>query len=411
MSTKYLPPLIFLVASCGDGAPSVEYSTEPARFAVVRSDYQSTSIALLDAAGQTVDPAVFSSASAPPGLVAPLSGDVVLPSGTLGADGTFAVIDRYLTDVVTRLALPGGEVIGQVRVAPSTADFSTNPQDIVVVNETSAWVSRYSVDEDDVAGRGSDLLEVDLASYRQTGRRVSLASLTTTVSGDIPIYPRPSRMVRVGQTLVVGLDLASADFLEAGPGAVALVRLDDLSVTRFALPESLRSCGSVSAVPGVADRVVVACMGFPTLDAEPERIRTTSGVFSLRISASGVAEIVWSWRPEGAEPLAVSAVVPLDADRFVGVESGSTARGPDVAYVIDVASSAADPLLTAASPYSLGRAGWDPDTGRILLPERSAGHAGIHRILSISTGFELEGVVRFEDGPLPPAAISLLESN
>ncbi|UCF46802.1 MAG: hypothetical protein JSU89_06365, partial [Myxococcales bacterium] len=122
------------------GTPALDPLDGTPRYAVVSSDFSSSSIAMLDADFVAMDESWLNSGTTYPGLVATLSGDVVLPNRQAG-DGTFAVIDRFFTDVVTRFFVPTGNLNGQVRTHGDVGEtgFSSNPQDFIFVDADSAW--------------------------------------------------------------------------------------------------------------------------------------------------------------------------------------------------------------------------------------------------------------------------------
>ena len=77
---------------------------------VVRSDYGSSALALLDENAQVVDDDWVDSGTRVSSLVTGLSGDVVVPSTPLGG---VAWIDRYAVDVLT-IATSDGSSVRQV---------------------------------------------------------------------------------------------------------------------------------------------------------------------------------------------------------------------------------------------------------------------------------------------------------
>ena len=153
-----------------------------------------------------IDESWLNSGTTYPGLVATLSGDVVLPNRQAG-DGTFAVIDRFFTDVVTRLFVPSGNLNGQVRTHGDVGDtgFSSNPQDLIFVDPDSAWIPRYESNLNPSAAaevQGNDLIEVNPSDMSLTGARIDLSSLNTTGNVTMPdgpveveVFARPSRGV------------------------------------------------------------------------------------------------------------------------------------------------------------------------------------------------------------------------
>ena len=80
------------------GTPALDSLVAMPRYAVISSDLlNSSSIAMLDENFAVLDESWLNSGTTYPGLVATLSADVVLPNRQAG-DGTFAVIDRFLSE-------------------------------------------------------------------------------------------------------------------------------------------------------------------------------------------------------------------------------------------------------------------------------------------------------------------------
>ncbi len=168
------------------GSSALDPLSSTPRYAVLSSDFSSSSIAMLDADFVTIDGSWISSGTTYPGLVATLSGDVVLPNRQAG-DGTVAVIDRFFTDVVTRFFVPSGNLNGQLRTQGDIGDsgFSSNPQDFIFVDPDSAWVPRYesNLNPDAIPeNQGNDLFEVNPSDMSATGDRIDLSSLDTTAT-------------------------------------------------------------------------------------------------------------------------------------------------------------------------------------------------------------------------------------
>src|SRR4029078_9182961 len=84
----------------------------------------------------------------------------------------------------------------------------------------------------------------------------------------VPALARPSKLVRLGDFVVVGLSRLSAGFDAIGPGMVAFVDLGKRSVRGVAI-EGLSNCSQVVPVPDDATRVAVACAGFLHADPRP----------------------------------------------------------------------------------------------------------------------------------------------
>ncbi len=385
----FLIGLVLAAMGCGEASPVVGgvAALEPLdampRYAVVSSDFSSSSIAMLDRDFAVIDDSWLSSGTTYPGLVATLSGDVVLPNRQAG-DGTFAVIDRFFTDVVTRFFVPSGALNGQVRTHGElgNAGFSSNPQDFIFVNEKSAWVPRYESNLDPTASpenKGNDLFEIDPTDMSRTGARIDLSSLdtTATVMGDggptqVDVFARPSRGVLVGSTLVVGLDRISASFDAAGPGMVAVVGLEDSSVEGLQL-EGLKSCGNTVPVLGAPGKVVVACVGFAQPFGDEPQVRASSGIVLLDVGESGVAiERIWRVADHPGSAIAVNSIAAIAPERIVGVATGDFATTVDALYAIDLATGAQELVYESTDSFVIGVAAYDPESEMLYVPDAAA---------------------------------------
>ena len=395
---------------CGqiDGSP---------RFAVVLTDFQSTSIGLLDSQGETLTECWIDSGSRAANLVATLSGDVVLATEQ-PADG-LAVIDRFGTDVYSQVSLDSPTVLGQVRLQDPDVSgaFSANPHDALMSGPTSVWISRYAGNADPNApplARGSDLLEIDLTTYTRTGGRISLEAFITSVTVATDngaqtklAYPRPSRMVRVGRTAIVGLARMTLDFDGAGPGAVAVVDLDARSARLLELPLGVANCGRVVPVPGRSDRVAVACGGFSVpFDDEPV-VRETSGLFMLDVEGSTVS-VALAWRPnaDAGRPLAIAEAVAID-ERTMGAVDYGAGDVPDGFYLIDLVTGQAQHLFDSAGSFQIGSAAINA-SGRLVVPDVSV---GLRRFVRGGLGFGAIDPVFIDGGGvgLPPRRVYSIE--
>ncbi|MGB5285288.1 MAG: hypothetical protein WBN29_12305 [Polyangiales bacterium] len=387
-----LSALLLAAFGCGEGgsagtgsapgSPALDPLSSTPRYAVVSTDFSSSSIAMLDPDFAAIDQSWLNSGTTYPGLVATLSGDVVLPNRQAGY-GTVVVIDRFFTDVVTRFFVPSGNLHGQVRTHGDIGDsgFSSNPQDFVFVDEESAWVPRYESNLNPSANpdiQGNDLFEINPADMSATGARIDLSSLNTTAtagSGDdaveVEVFARPSRGVLVGSTIVVGLDRVSASFNAAGPGMVAVVDLDDESVEGLELP-GLKSCGHTVPVAGAPTKVVVACVGFAQPFGDEPQVRASSGIVLLDVAETGVRiEEVWRVSEHPTSEIAVNSVVAIDAQRVVGVASGDFAASNDSLYLIDLASGAQELVHESTSSFVIGLSAYDPRSEMLYVPDAS----------------------------------------
>jgi len=401
------------------GSPALDALSTTPRYAVVSTDFSSSSIAMLDADFVTIDESWLNSGTTFPGLVATLSGDVVLPNRQAG-DGTVSVIDRFFTDVVTRFFVPSGNLNGQVRTHGEIGDsgFSSNPQDLIFVSADSAWVPRFESNLDPAAApenQGNDLFEINPTDMSATGARIDLSALDTTVnvgSEDDPVYvevfARPSRGVLVGSTIVVGLERISANFDAAGPGMVAAVDLEDESVTGLEL-SGLKSCGHTVPVPGAPNKVVVACVGFAQPFGDEPQVRASSGIALLDVGEAGVTvEQTWMVADYPDSAIAVNSVIAIDAQRVVAVASGDFATRNDRLYSIDLTTGVQEPVHESTDSFVIGLPAYDPRSEMLYVPDAAAN--AVVEFASDAGGFVEVGSNTIAPGiGLPPTKVYLLD--
>jgi hypothetical protein len=401
------------------GTPALDPLDATPRYAVVSSDFSSSSIAMLDEDFGVIDESWINSGTTYPGLVATLSGDVVLPNRQAG-DGTFAVIDRFLTDVVTRFFVPSGNLNGQVRTHGDVGEtgFSSNPQDFIFVGEDSAWVPRYESNLNPSASaenQGNDLFEINPSDMSATGARIDLSSLNTiatvmTQDGpvEVDVFARPSRGVLVGSTIVVGLDRISASFDAAGPGMVAVVDLEDESVEGLELT-GLASCGNAMPVPGASTKVVVACVGFAQPFGDEPQVRASSGIVLLDVGETEVTiERLWRVADHPEAAIAVNSVVAIDEQRVAGVATGDFVTAVDTLYLIDLVTGVQELLRESTGSFVIGVSAYDLDSEMLYVPD--AAENAVLELAASEGGFIEVGSTEVAPGlGLPPTKVYLLD--
>jgi hypothetical protein len=401
------------------GSPALAHLDTHPRFAVLSTDFSSSSIAMLDEDFAIIDESWLSSGTTYPGLVASLSGDVVLPNRQAG-DGTFAVIDRFFTDVVTRFFLPSGNLNGQVRTHGEVGDsgFSSNPQDLIFVDADSAWVPRYELNLNPAASpenRGNDLFEINPSDMSATGARIDLSSLDTSAivivgegSQEVDVFARPSRGVLVGSTIVVGLDRVSAGFDAAGPGMVAVVGLEDDSVVGFEL-SGFKSCGNVVPVPEFPSKVLVACLGFAQPYGDEPQVRASAGLALLEVGAAGVeVERIWRVADHPSAAIAVNSVIAIDERRALGVATGNFVDTIDRLYLIDLVTGDQELVLESSGSFVIGLSAYDPDSQMLYVPD--ALDDAVIELAADDEGFiELSSTEIAPGLGLPPSKVYLLD--
>jgi hypothetical protein len=380
-------------------------------FVVVSGDFSSSAVSLLALDGTVLADTWLDSGTTAPGLVSTLSGDVDV--ATRSIRGGVNVIDRFTTNVISSWCFDGS-LVGQLR----DGTFESNLQDVVVLNDGEGWVSRREENpspDPEAMGldRGGDLLGFDPSTMSWDGRRIDLSSLGGIVSGldggaevDVQVWASPTRIVPVGDLLVVALDRI-ADVLGvprgAGEGAVAVVDLADLTVSSLEFP-GLRNCGSAQAIPGTGDEVVVLCQGYSDVAfADEPGVRASAGIVRLR-AVDGRLEVVTRWDvSEGDRPIVTGGLVALGGDRVVAVESF-----PRRLLEIDLATGMSRTVFEAAAdaPFpGVGQGALVGDT--LLVPDTSEDVRGLRRFTVDETLVEGDSI---EVGPetLAPVLVRAL---
>ena len=406
-----------LSAGCSEPSPvSIEGVTVGnLGFAVIASDYTVSSISLLDSEGLMAAPDFVNSGSASTGLVTALSGDVFLPTRS-GEPETLILIDRFRTDVLTRINIERGEVLGQVKTkSPNSPDderaFSSNPYDYIFMDEHNAWITRFGVNtaaDASAPNRGTDLFHIDPTSFERTGRRIDLAVLNASVQRLNPdtgestpaiAHARPARMVRLGNGyVVVGLGRLTIAFDAVAPGMVALVNLDSGEVQGVELAD-LQDCSQVVPVPGAPDRVAVACVGFFRGNR-----RAGAGLAIFRRQGAELQlEHVWRAAADDGAALSVYGLVALGGARVVAVAAGDTDESTqDGLYELDLETGAQKLIFRADGQFVLGDGAFNAEASVLLIPDASVDESlipirGVQRFSVSDDAIEALGVVEVDD--------------
>ena len=346
-------------------------------YAVISSDWSSTAISLLDVEGKVIADNYLNSGSTTAGLVATLSGDVELPRQS-GEHGVLVILDRFRTDVVTRIRLADGVVLGQVKAhtppeQDTTSSYSSNPHDYIYLDAETAYVTRSepNIDSHAIAvDRGDDMFRINPTTMQRTGDRIDLGVLDQRVmgpSGEVTAYSRPSRMVRLGRTVVVGIGRSTFDYRAVGDGVVALVDLDSKAVTGVPIPE-LKNCTDVEAVSNDADTVLVSCGGDWNTG-----IKATAGLALVGVS-NGAARIeqIWYAKDDAAVVPLTSSTVSLGGTLVGAAANDYSGNGTDVYAVLDLANGSKT-MIKSITPGKgvFGTPAYDAESGLLLLPDAS----------------------------------------
>jgi hypothetical protein len=315
-------------------------NTCPSALVVASTDYMSTNISVVSASGAVLSESIISSGSAPPGLSAALSGDVIPPLAP--TRGRIVLIDQFPNAVLTWVDPFTAAVLHQLNVGTG---FSANPHDYLEVSATKAYVTRFASNANpgkQAYDGGGDVLVINPKDFTITGR-VPFAT-------DGAFLPSPDRMMRVGSDVWVSLERFDADFKTAGDARVAGVSTaDDTMAWTLDLP-GVASCGGMAMAPA-GHVVALSCSGV-LMDADP---KPRSAIVLLDATARPPVEIrrVAAASQLGA-PLGFALAFASET-LLVGVALGDTTAGRnDVAYTLDLGSDTAHVLVDAGAAFAFG---------------------------------------------------------
>ena len=383
--------------------------------ALINSDYQSSSVALIDAAGQVASHHFISSASAPVALTAPLSGDMALPNSIIAGDEAI-LIDRFPASVLTWVRLSDASVRAQLDVSTG---FASNPQDVLPLADGRLYVSRFESHTNpgqQPYDAGGDLLIVAGDPPHIAGR----IDLQPALS-DAPGYlPRANAMAHVNGSVFVLLAAHNTGFGDAAPSR--LVRVDPASdnIQQVTVLTGLYGCTAlaVSSPSQPPLRMAVSCTG--RFDDAGEPVVTESGVAIL--DAEGTLQQVWMAPQSGVRGYG-QTVAWLDERHLLAVKLG-TSVGPEVVtdalVMVRIADGAVQTLLRSPTrPFELGQLTClHPIAGTGALPDAAAcgqcwladaERGALQRIAGPGEDVQLLTPIHIDDGVgLPPRGLGRL---
>lgn len=393
-------PVLLALAACAPPPPPDDAGLASG-IAVVASDYQSTTVSLIDPAdGTLAREACIDSGTTAPALSQALSGDVVLPSQPNG-QGELVLVDRG-NSVLTWVDPSDCRPLRQLAVGTG---FGANPHDLVTISATKAYVVRYERNDSPTPepgdfDDGEDLLVIDPSVPRVLGR-IDLSALAETVDG-VRLLARPERAVLAGGRVYVTLGHQSADFAAGGRGRIAVVDpASDAVVEVVDLPDSLRSCGSLDVAPdGLA--LAVACGG--TFGAAAQEAQSGLALVELSGTAPVVSRVVAA-TAFGESPLSFELVRWLGAGRVVVARVGSLGGPDDALFLVGPGAIEPSPAFAAGEPFVIGRvAVWaGAGAGRLFVPVASAVAPRLRMYVAGPDSLEFEGEIDATPGTgLPP---------
>jgi hypothetical protein len=379
----------FGLGGCGVAAPppetgGIEWDESDSSCArglgVIETDYASTNVSVLALDGSVLSSRFIGSSSASAGLAAALGGDVALPS-LPPIEPVMLLIDRLPGAVLTWVELRTGKVRAQLSVATG---FSSNPHDYVEVSSRKAYVTRYEHNFD--AGHepfdgGSDLLLVDPSKPEIIGR----IDLTPYVT-DAGFFPRPDKVLRVGDRLVVLLAAYDESFTHSAESRLALIDTESDEVVDTLTLSGLHGCGELALGPD-GKSLAVACAGEFGGDSVPDT--SSSGIALVRLAPSLTMVRTISADELGGDPVgygmdfaAQDTLLVSTLGRFEGPDGPARA---DRFVAVRLESGDVEVLLESdETPFSLGDIACAPAQNVCFAADASHEGGVVHR-------FEVEG--------------------
>jgi hypothetical protein len=335
------------------------------------SDYQSSSISLLDRDGRVVKDGCFNSGTGGPGLLMAASGDIALPS-QISPTSPITLIDRSYA----ALTWIDPVTCAPLRQLAVGTGFKANPHDYVEVSTSKAYVTRYEQNAAPTAAagdfdEGNDLLIVDPTQAKITGR-IDLGPFAPT-----GVLPRADRALLVEGKVFVSLNASNAKYGANATGRLVIVdpALDQV-VGTVDLPGT-KNCGAMAYVAG-SKKLLVACTG-DYADAKQAdasavvalNVGTTPPTVIGKVGASAVGGLIFS----------SSTVATLDGDSVLAVSMGDFSNTPpDKLWLLPQDGSAPSKIFDSAEAYSLGAVLVDVERGRVFLTDGTMLTAGSVRV-------------------------------
>jgi hypothetical protein len=392
-------------ASTADGAASlspidasaIDGGAVPVRgIVVIHSDYQSSSVSLLDRDGNLVKDGCLHSGSGTPGLSMTLSEDLALPSQS-PPGSPVVVIDRgnaTLTWLDPATCAPLGQM-------PVGTGFAANPHDYVALSGSKAYVPRYKPnavatptpgDFDD----GNDVLIVDPARQQITGR-IDLLPFTPA-----SVLPRADRALLVDGKVYLSLNAVDEKFKVYAMARVLTIDPTIDQVVGLVDVPGMQNCGAMTYLPS-EKKLLLACTGDYVSVAGSGIVALDLGVLPLAVAA------VLPAASAGGRAFSNAAVAALDGNTIFGVALGDFSdTPPDTLWLLALGGSPGTTVFDSAESFTLGSLLADVERGRVFVTDGTMQTPAWVRV------FERAGGVFHETNPiktnptqkLPPRALA-----
>lgn len=382
-------------AACGRGVFVVEEGV----------NYDSTNVALLSLTGGVLQGSVASSATASVGLTAPLSGDVVPPTGRLSGHEIVLIDHAQGTNRIVFVDIESAAATR--RFLPVGTGFWSNPYDYAPVSPAKAYVPRYG--ENDSPGAqpfdtGSDLLIVNPSSLSITG---SIDLRTALGKDSSHATANPASAVVVGDRTFVLLATLTA-FAGVFPSRVVAVDNETDTITDVLVLDGFENCSGLGVSPS-QKALAVFCSGSGSIQTSPTAL-DGSGVVLVDVNATPAVAKTFLAADLGKNRVGFygdfsseNALV-FQTFGYDDVDTGSSSK--DALLRLDI-ETGEHQLLLDGPPFSIGGIACDAACGACFVADSDRMGGVVHRYALDPSG-RLSGdrlIKAEQDVGLPPRTL------
>jgi hypothetical protein len=334
----------------------------PTGLAAINSDFSTTSLSILSAAGALVRAdCVDSATGANGGSSKTISGDAVMPSqpqlggGVVILDrgnGALTFVDPVQCRITRQIAIPGGA--------------NAYPHDLVILSDHKAYVTRYSKNlaATDPTLAGNDVSVIDPTSGAQTAR-IGLDAYASVVSG-ATILARPDRALIAAGKVVLSLDEIDAKYAAYGEGKIVVIDPATDQVTASVALTGLYDCEGMSYLESTKT-LLISCGG--PYAAQDRALRSGIAVVDLGASPPSLTRAISAVAFDD-RPINFSWVIGLPptagGTRAFAGTSDPTAGTPDALFAFDYVLGTATEFATSDA-FTFGQPAGLP--GLLLVPD------------------------------------------
>ncbi|MBN1961671.1 MAG: hypothetical protein JW841_12050 [Deltaproteobacteria bacterium] len=363
----------FTLAGCPEDENLLNKGGPASGIAVVNSDYESTSISLLNDDFTLAQSNCLSSGSQTPELSQALSGDVVLASTPKNDKSELVLIDRSNSAIIW-LNPVTCSVRAQLAVGTTgSGNFYANPRDVLTLSTTKAYVTRfaqnasYNSEEPDVNDleRGDDILIIDPSTPSIIGH-IDLSEIIAAVD-NASVLARPAQLMLIDNMVYLTLGRISAFYDTAAPSILIVIDSETDTITdSIELP--FLDCEAMAYI-NEAQNLIIACYGLYS-DSQPQS--ETAGIVAVDISVSPptIAKS-YNYNIFANRTVSGMTVAAMDSDQIFVVVMGNGDDQNDEIWRLSLNNDKVASVFTASGSWQLSSLFADPTTKKLLATDGS----------------------------------------